>query len=145
MPASGRHGAYDYSVIFPTLSKPLGPATVAEILKRFDTSNPHQPLSDPLGEIAVAFNLHPILIEKILFENNQLRINHYRQPVRAEAIPSCSFSLGDQLIEQTPDSALIDKVNACRARTAELYHVHERDGAEVIFSSEALALVKAMV
>lgn len=43
---------YDYSIIFPTLRKPQSSATVAEALKRFDVSSPHQPVSDTIGEIA---------------------------------------------------------------------------------------------
>lgn len=136
-------GLYDYSVTFPTFRKSQNPATVAEVLKRFDASNPYQPLSDSIGESSATCNLHPILVEKILFENNKLHINDYRQPVRNEAIPNRSSSLGEQLRKQTPDAALIDDVNACRARASELYHVHERDGAEVIFSSDGTGFGKS--
>lgn len=136
-------GLYDYSLTFPTFKKSQHPATVAEVLKRFEASNPHQPLPDTIGEIAATYKLHRILVEKILFDNNKLRINDYRQPVRNAAIPSRSSSFSDQLREQAPDTALIDDINVCRARASKLYHVHERDGTEVIFSSDGTGFGKS--
>lgn len=48
---------YDYSATFPTLRDPLHPATIAEVLKRFDESNVQQPLSDTICEMASTLSL----------------------------------------------------------------------------------------
>lgn len=134
---------YDYSVTFPTLKEPLNPATVAETLWLFDQSNVQQPISDTVGEIASTLNLVSMQVEKILIENHQLHINSYRQLARSQASTQPKVGFAEQLIEQTPDTELIDDINACRARAAELYQVHERDGAEVIFSADGTGFGKS--
>lgn len=134
---------YDYSVTFPTLKELQNPATVAEILKRFEVSNPQQPVSDTIGEIAVVLSLVPMQVEKILIENDQLCINRYRQLEHSKTSTCHRLGLSDQITKQAPDVALIDEINACRARAAEFYHVHERDGAEVIFSSDGTGFGKS--
>lgn len=134
---------YDYSITFPTLRKIQNPAIVSEVLKRFDVSNPHQAVSDTTGEMAPALSLAPIQVEKILIENNRLYVNSYRRLERRESNANRSLGLRDQLTKQTPNATLINDVNVCRARASQLYHVHERNGAEVIFSSDGTGFGKS--
>lgn len=68
---------YDYSLTFPTLRKALHPDTVASVLNHFTISNPHEPLSDTINEIATALYLAPMQVEKVLLESGQITINSY--------------------------------------------------------------------
>ena len=133
---------YDYSVTLPTLKRALNPETVNAVLHHFSVSDPHQPLSDTIGEISAALFLVPMQVEKVLIEHNQLVINSYRQCERAEAAPA-SHGLSDLITIQTPAAKLVDEINICRARASQLYQVHERSGAEVIFSSDGTGFGKS--
>ncbi|KWU01229.1 hypothetical protein APQ14_05885 [Vibrio toranzoniae] len=133
---------YDYSVTLPTLKRALNPQTVNAVLHHFSVSDPHQPLSDTIGEISATLFLVPMQVEKVLIEHNQLVINRYRQCERAEAARA-SLGLSDLIIKQTPAAKLVDDINKCRARASKLYHVHERDGAEVLFSSDGTGFGKS--
>ena len=77
---------YDYSLTFPTLRKALHPDTVAAVLNHFTISNPHEPLSDTINEIATALHLAPMQVEKILLESSQITINSYRECERVGEI-----------------------------------------------------------
>nr|WP_242685351.1 hypothetical protein [Leclercia sp. 29361] len=72
---------YDYSLTFPTLRKALHPDTVAAALNHFTISNPHEPLSNTINEIAKALHLAPMQVEKILLESGQITINSDLLPV----------------------------------------------------------------
>lgn len=133
---------YDYSITLPTLKRALHSETVAEVLQHFAISNEHQPLSDTIGEIGAALCLAPMQVEKVLIEHSQLTINSYRQCERVKPTTANS-SLSDLITRQKPASKLIDDINRCRARASQLYHVHERDGAEVIFSSDGTGFGKS--
>lgn len=133
---------YDYSVTFPTLKRALHSETVAAVLHHFAISNEHQPLSDTLGEIGAALCLAPMQVEKVLIEHSQLTINSYRQCERVKPT-TANNSLSGLIIRQKPASKLVDDINRCRTRASQLYHVHERDGAEVIFSSDGTGLGKS--
>ncbi|MEZ8022129.1 hypothetical protein [Vibrio sp. 1F255] len=133
---------YDYSVTLPTLKRALNPQTVNAVLHHFSVSDPHQPLSDTIGEISATLFLVPMQVEKVLIEHNQLVINRYRQCERAEAARA-SLGLSDLITKQTPAAKLVDDINKCRARASKLYHVHERDGAEVLFSSDGTGFGKS--
>lgn len=134
---------YDYSVTLPTLKEPLHPATVAATLTHFDESNVQQPISDTIGEIASKLNLAAMQVEKTLIEHHRLQVNSYRQLAHSQASTHQGLSFREQLREQTPDSELIDDINDRRARAAELYQVHEREGAEVIFSADGTGFGKS--
>ncbi|MBD2784136.1 hypothetical protein ID858_13270 [Xenorhabdus sp. DI] len=133
---------YDYSITFPGLKKALHPETVTEVLDHFAVSNLHQPLSDTIGEIAAALCLTPMQVEKVLIEDNQITINSHRQCERVVATTTDN-NLRDLISRQTPGTKLIEDINACRAQASQLYHVHERDGAEVIFSSDGTGFGKS--
>lgn len=134
---------YDYSMTLPTLKEPLHPATVAATLTHFDESNVQQPISDTIGEIASRLNLATMQVEKTLIEHHRVHVNSYRQLAHSPASTQPKIGLAEKLIEQTPDSELIDDINGCRARAAELYQVHEREGAEVIFSADGTGFGKS--
>lgn len=133
---------YDYSLTFPTLRKALHPDTVAAVLNHFTISNPHESLSNTINEIATALHLAPMQVEKILLENDQITINSYRKCERV-AKKSIDDNLQDLISRQTPDITLVEDINTCRAQVSQLYHVHERDGAEVIFSSDGTGFGKS--
>ncbi|MBD1229179.1 hypothetical protein [Xenorhabdus griffiniae] len=133
---------YDYSLTFPTLRKALHPDTVAAALNHFTVSNPHEPLSDTISEIATDLHLAPMQVEKVLIESGQITINSYRKYERTGE-KTIDNNLKDLISSQTPDAKLIEDINTCRARASQLYHVHERDGAEVIFSSDGTGFGKS--
>lgn len=133
---------YDYSLTFPTLRKALHPDTVAAALNHFTISNPHEPLSNTINEIATALHLAPIQVEKILIDSGQITINSYRKCERVGE-KNINNNLQDLISRQIPDITLIKEINACRAQVSQLYHVHERDGAEVIFSSDGTGFGKS--
>ncbi len=133
---------YDYSLTFPTLRKALHPDTVAAALNHFTISNPHELLSDTISEIAAVLHLAPMQVEKVLIESGQITVNSYRKCERAGE-KTIDNNLKDLISCQTPDAKLIEDINACRARASQLYHVHERDGAEVIFSSDGTGFGKS--
>ncbi|EBJ4366636.1 hypothetical protein DU542_09775 [Salmonella enterica] len=133
---------YDYSLTFPTLRKALHPDTVAAALNHFTISNPHEPLSNTINEIATALHLAPMQVEKILIESDQITINSYRECERVGE-KTINNNLQDLISRQIPDITLIKEINACRAQVSQLYHVHERDGAEVIFSSDGTGFGKS--
>lgn len=134
---------YDYSATFPTLRKPLSPTLIAEVLKHFTASDPLLSVTDTISEVAAVSGLQPIQVEKILIENSQLLVNSHRQLERYESDASRSSDLSKQIKQQAPAVELIDKVNVCRNRASQLYHVHERDGAQVIFSSDGTGFGKS--
>lgn len=133
---------YDYSINLPSLKQALHPETVTAVLDQFITSNFHQPLSKTIAEIATTLFLAPMQVEKVLIENNQIAINSYRQCERIVATTTDN-KLRDLISKQTPDIKLIEDINICRAQASQLYHVHERDGAEVIFSSDGTGFGKS--
>ncbi|WP_445375699.1 hypothetical protein ACSLVK_09735 [Photorhabdus tasmaniensis] len=133
---------YDYSIIFPRLKQALHPETVTAVLDHFTFSNLHQSLSDTIGEIAAALCLAPMQVEKVLIESNQITINSYRQCERVVATTTDN-KLRDLISKQTPGAKLIEDINICRVQASQLYHVHERDGAEVIFSSDGTGFGKS--
>lgn len=134
---------YDYSATFPTLRKLVSPTLIAEVLKHFAASDLLLSVTDTISEIAAVLSLQPIQVEKILIENNQLLVNSYRQLERHKSYTSSSLGLSKQIKKQTPAVEFIDKVNACRNRASQFYHVHERDGAQVIFSSDGTGFGKS--
>lgn len=133
---------YDYSLTFPTLKKALHPDTVAAALNHFTNSNPHEPLSNTINEIAKALHLSSMQIEKLLIDSGQITINSYRECERVGEI-TINNNLQDLISRQIPDITLVEDINACRAQVSQLYHVHERDGAEVIFSSDGTGFGKS--
>ncbi|MCG8709810.1 hypothetical protein JHU04_003072 [Brenneria sp. 4F2] len=133
---------YDYSLTFPTLRKALHPETVAAALNYFTISNPHEPLSNTINEIATALHLAPMQIEKVLIESGQITLNNYRQYERVGE-KTTNNNLKTLISSQTPDTTLIEEINSCRARVSQLYDAHERDGAEVIFSSDGTGFGKS--
>lgn len=133
---------YDYSVTMPNLKKSLNPQIVEAILQQFSRTGPHQPLSKTIGEIATALLLVPMQVEKVLIEHKKLMVTPRRQYERLGAVAP-SHSLSDLIAKQTPDANLVDDINICRAHASQLYHVHERDGAEVIFSSDGTGFGKS--
>ncbi|ECE6401179.1 hypothetical protein DPY74_23025, partial [Salmonella enterica subsp. salamae] len=133
---------YDYSLTFPTLRKALHPDTVAAAINHFTISNSHEPLSNTINEIATALHLAPMQVEKILIESGQITINSYRECERVGEI-TINNNLQDLISRQIPDVKLVEDINACRAQVSQLYHVHERDGAEVIFSSDGTGFGKS--
>ncbi|HCM4283587.1 TPA: hypothetical protein N3J59_000861, partial [Klebsiella quasipneumoniae] len=133
---------YDYSLTFPTLRKALHPDTVAAALNHFTNSNPHKPLPNTINEIAKALHLSSMQIEKLLLDSGQITINSYRECERVGEI-TINNNLQDLISRQIPDITLVEDINACRAQVSQLYHVHERDGAEVIFSSDGTGFGKS--
>lgn len=133
---------YDYSLTFPTLRKALHADTVAAAINHFAISNSHEPLSNTINEIATALHLAPMQVEKILIESGQITINSYRKCERTGE-KTINNNLQDLISRQIPDVKLVEDINACRARVSQLYHVHERDGAEVIFSSDGTGFGKS--
>lgn len=133
---------YDYSLTFPTLRKALHPDTVAAALNHFTNSNPHEPLSNTINEIAKALHLSSMQIEKLLIDSGQITINSYRECERVGGI-TINNNLQDLISRQIPDITLVEDINACRAQVSQLYHVHEHDGAEVIFSSDGTGFGKS--
>lgn len=133
---------YDYSLTFPTLRKALHSDTVAAVLNHFTISNPHQSLPGTIHEIAITLHLAPMQVEKVLIEMGQITINSYRECERV-GDKTISNNLQDLISGQIPDITLIEDINACRAQVSQLYHVHERDGAEVIFSSDGTGFGKS--
>ncbi|ENA9696612.1 hypothetical protein ABG299_002136 [Salmonella enterica subsp. enterica] len=133
---------YDYSLTFPTLRKALHPDTVAAAINHFTISSPHEPLSNTINEIATALHLAPMQVEKILIESDQITINSYRKCERVGE-KTINNNLQDLIARQIPDITLVEDINACRAQVSQLYHVHERDGAEVIFSSDGTGFGKS--
>ncbi|MDE1482060.1 hypothetical protein [Xenorhabdus bovienii] len=131
---------YDYSLTFPTLRKTLHPETVAAVLNYFTVI--HELLSDAINEIAVALHLAPMQVEKVLIESSQITLNSYRQYERVGE-KTTDNNLKALISSQTPDTTLIEEINACRAQVSQLYHAHERDGAEVIFSSDGTGFGKS--
>lgn len=81
-------------------------------------------------------------VEKILLESSQITINSYRECERVGEI-TINNNLQDLISVQIPDITLVEDINACRAQVSQLYHVHERDGAEVIFSSDGTGFGKS--
>ena len=134
---------YDYSVTFPTLRKPQSPLIIAQVLTHFAASDPLLSVTDTLHAIAAALSLQSIQVEKILIESNQVLVNSYRQLERYESHAKRSLDLSAQIKQQTPAVELIDEINLCRNRASQLYHVHERDGAQVIFSSDGTGFGKS--
>lgn len=130
---------YDYSLTFPTLKKALHPDNVAAALNHFTISNPHEPLSNTINEISTVLHLAPMQVEKILLESGRITINSYRKCERVGE-KTINNNLQDLISRQIPDITLVEDINACRAQVSQLYHVHERDGAEVIFSSDGKKL-----
>lgn len=133
---------HDYSLTFPTLRKTLHPDTVAAVLNHFTISNPHELLSNTINEIATALHLAPMQVEKVLLESGQITINSYRKCERVGE-KTTNNNLQDLISRQIPDVKLVEDINACRAQVSQLYHVHERDGAEVIFSSDGTGFGKS--
>jgi hypothetical protein len=133
---------YDYSVTMPKLKKPLNPQIVEAILQKFSRMDPHQPLPDAIAEIATALFLVPMQVEKVLIEHKKLMVTPHREYERLGVVAS-SRSLSDLIAKQAPDANLIDEINICRAHASQLYHIHERDGAEVIFSSDGTGFGKS--
>ncbi len=133
---------YDYSLTFPSLRKALHPDTVAAALNHFTNSNPHEPLSNTINEIAKALHLSSMQIEKLLIDSGQITINSYRECERVGEI-TINNNLQDLISRQIPDITLVEDINACRAQVSQLYHVHECDGAEVIFSSDGTGFGKS--
>ncbi|MBW3164601.1 hypothetical protein [Ferrimonas balearica] len=133
---------YDYSVTFPRLKQALNPDSVTAVLHHFVVSNPNQPLSDTIGEIAAALCLARMQVEKVLIDTKQITVNSHRQYERLEE-GTAGSGLEGLITQQTPGAKLVDEINACRARASQLYHVHERDGAEVIFSSDGTGFGKS--
>lgn len=133
---------YNYSVTLPTLRKPLHPDTVEAVLNYYSSSNAHVPLSTTIREIADIMHLVPMQVEKILVENRKIAINNYRNYERMNK-KSTTNSLENIISDQTPDKNLLEDINRCRARASQLYHVHERNGAEVIFSCDGTGFGKS--
>lgn len=133
---------YDYSLTFPTLRKALHPDTIAAALNHFTMSNPCEPLSKTINEISTTLHLAPMQVEKVLLESGVITINHYRQCERVGE-KALNEDLQELISRQTPDITLVEDINACRAQVSQLYHVHERDGAEVIFSSDGTGFGKS--
>ncbi|MCV5900227.1 hypothetical protein OFN63_29415, partial [Escherichia coli] len=79
---------------------------------------------------------------KILIDSGQITINSYRKCERVGE-KNINNNLQDLISRQIPDITLIKEINACRAQVSQLYHVHERDGAEVIFSSDGTGFGKS--
>ena len=133
---------YDYSLTFPTLRKALHPDTVAVAINHFTISNPHEPLSNTINEIATVLHLAPMQVEKIMLESGRITINSYRKCERVGK-KNINNDLQELISRQIPDISLVEDINACRAQVSQLYHVHERDGAEVIFSSDGTGFGKS--
>lgn len=133
---------YDYSITFPTLKKVMAPEMVAIVLERFAASDPHEILSETINKIADELQIAPMQVEKILLENNQIIINSYRQYERFNE-KTADDSLKSLIFSQTPDANLIEDINVCRDKVSQFYHVYERDGAEVIFSSDGTGFGKS--
>lgn len=132
---------YDYSVTMPKLIQALNPETVGAILHHFSVMEPHQPLPNMISKIATELLLAPMQVEKILIEHNKLMVTPHRKYERFQAEPR--HSLSSLIAKQTPDAKLVDDINICRAHASQLYHVHERDGPEVIFSSDGTGFGKS--
>ena len=132
---------YDYSITFPTLKKALHPETVTAICHAFSAQPAQQSLSHMIVELAEQLHLAPMQIEKVLIEHDLITINADRQ--YEYAANNAADDLHELIIRQTPDSERLADINACRAKASLLYQVHERDGAEVIFSYDGTGFGKS--
>ena len=132
---------YDYSATLPTL-KSLHPQSIDAVLHRFSISDEHQPLSDTIHGIAADLFLEPMQVEKVLLENSLIVINSYRECERVGPKTS-GHRLSKLIAQQIPPKLLVDNINSYRSLASQLYHVHERAGAEVIFSSDGTGFGKS--
>lgn len=135
---------YDFSVCMPLLKNKLHIETISAILELFDSSK-KETFNDELTiNIANKMKLTQVEIEKVLMDAGKIKINEYREYVYSD-INDCSsnYSVSSIINEQSPNKEIVDKINKCRMRASELYDVHQRDGAEIIFSSDGTGFGKS--
>lgn len=134
---------YDYRITLPTLKQSLHPATVKAVLNHLDQSDKHKPVVDVIDTAATTVELAPMQVEKVLVENGRLIVNRYRALERVKPAGDDFAGLREFIAQQAPDGKLVGRINACRARASRLYHVHEHDGAEVVFSYDGTGFGKS--
>lgn len=131
---------YDFSVCTPLLKKAQHADTIKDVIGRFDFYCDSMTTQEAITQVATELTLSSLIVEKLLVEAEKIRINDYLKYERVYDTPPSVSSL---VAMQTAKKELVDAINKNRKQASKIYHVHERDGAEIIFSSDGTGFGKS--
>jgi hypothetical protein len=130
-----------YSCVTPHLNKPLRVELCESVLGMFDGASMDRGIQEVIRDIAVAAKLNDLQVEKVLFERGAIWLNE--ESLAIEFSTKDQIGLAALIQKKSADPDLVKEINKYRAEASKLYHVHDRPGAEVVFSCDGTGFGKS--
>ena len=135
---------YDFTVCPPLISRALGKEIETQIVDDFSVLViQYGDVEAAVTQLAIEQGLIVSQIVKVLFSRKQIVLDPYLKYVSPATAVGGGLQFYHQVRKKMASEEAILKIRDCQSAASQLYAVHDRDGAEVLFSSDGTGFGKS--